>query len=621
MWVESYHTTARTGIRTVARAAPRTVALAVRWAWEASPRLTLLAGVVQLLAGAATAFGLFATADVFTRLLAEGPTPDRVVATLPALALVVAAGAGRGLLDAAVAYVQGRLVPLVEQRAQDRLHAAVLDVELVAFDDADFTELVDRASSEGPTRVRTTVVDTGDLLAAAVSMAAAVITAGVLHPLLAPVVMVSALPQGWASVRSARLMFDSWVRMISRRRRINVTSTLITGREQAAEVRAFTARAMLLGEHRRIADEITAESVRLERDKTVVQLVGRTLSGVGSAGAYAVLAVLLYTSVLPLALAGAAAVAMRTAAQSVVRAIYEVNRLYEGTFHLDLYRKCLDQARALRRRPPTRRLAGPPERIELRGVRFAYPGQDEPAVDGIDLVVRRGEVIALVGENGSGKTTLAKLVTGLYLPGEGSVTWDGVETADVDADELLDRVAVVLQEPMRWPMSARNNVRVGRLDRPDPDDELLHDAARGSGTDTVVDGLPDGWSTVLSREFQGGRDLSGGQWQRIAVARGLYRDAPLVIADEPTAALDARAEHAVFGTLRRRSGGGSDRITLLVTHRLANVRFADQILVLEQGKLVEHGRHDELMALGGTYHELFSLQARAYAAGPGTPDP
>jgi ATP-binding cassette, subfamily B, bacterial len=613
-WAEGYQSAAGAGLRAVARAAPQTVALAVRWAWRASPRLTVLAGAVQLLAGAATAFGLFATADVFTRLLASGPTPERVVAALPALALVVTAAAGRGLLDAAIQWIQGHLVPVVEQQAQDDLHAAVLGVELVAFDDADFTELVDRATTHGPDRVRTIVVDTGDLIAAVVSTTAAIVTAGVLNPLLAPVVLVAALPQGWASVRSARLMFDSIVRMISRRRRLGITSTLITGRDQAAEVRAFTTRTVLLGEHRRISEEITQDSIRLERDRTVVTVIGRTLSGIGSAGAYLVLALLLYTGVLALALAGTAAVAMRTAGQAVVRAIYEVNRLYEATFFLDLYRSCLAEAQERRRAPATAELAGGPRVVELAGVTFRYPGQDEPALAGVDLTLHRGEIVALVGENGSGKTTLAKLITGLYLAEHGTVSWDGVDIAAVEPDALLDRIAVVLQDPVQWPMTARNNVRVGRLERPDPDDEQLLDASRGSGTDAVVADLPDGWSTVLSREFQGGRDLSGGQWQRVAVARGLFRDAPLVIADEPTAALDARAEHAVFGTLRGRSGAGSDRITVLVTHRLANVRTADQIVVMEHGKITEQGRHDELMALGGIYHELFSLQARAYGS-------
>jgi ATP-binding cassette subfamily B protein len=499
----------------------------------------------------------------------------------------------------------------------------VLEVDLVAFDDADFAELVERATFDGPMRVRGCVRDTGDLIAGLVSASAAIVTAGLLHPVLAPVVLLAALPQGWASVRSARLMFDWVVRMNSARRRIGVTSRLITQREPATEVRAFTTQAVLLAEHRRIGDVITAESARLERDRTVVQLIGRTVSGVGTGLAYAVLALLLYAGGMPLALAGAAALAMRMAGQAVGNAIYEINHLYEASFYLDLYRSCLADAAARRRPPATARLRGTPAEITLTGVSFRYPGQEQRAVDDVTATFRRGEVIALVGENGSGKSTLAKLITGLYLPESGTVAWDGIDIATVDEHELHDRIAMVLQEPLRWPMTATNNVRIGRLDRPDPGGVRLTDAAARSGTDAVVADLPDGWSTVLSRHFQGGRDLSGGQWQRISVARGLYRDAPLVIADEPTAALDARAEHAVFAALRGLAAPGQSadgRITVLVTHRLANVRHADQILVLERGRLTEHGTHEQLMARRGTYHDLFTLQARAYADGTGEPD-
>ncbi|QYN40669.1 ABC transporter ATP-binding protein/permease [Pseudonocardia sp. DSM 110487] len=611
-WAEGYAATANAGLRAVAAKVPGTVALAVRWAWRASPPLTLLAGVVQIAAGAVTAFGLLATADVFTQLLAQGPTPERVVAALPAIATVIAAGAARGLLDAAVAAVQGALVPRVEQRAQDDLHAAVLRVDLAAFDDADFTELVERASSEGPSRIRSCAQDTGDLIASIVSVSAAVVSAGVLHPVLAPVVLLAALPRGWATVRSARLMFASFVRMTSARRRSSVTSMLITRRDPAAEVRAFTTQQVLLGEHHRISDLITAEAVRLERDRTIVQLIGRTVSGVGTGLAYGVLALLLYGGGMPLALAGAAALAMRTAGQSVSNTIYEVNHLYEASFYLDLYRSCLDEVGRRSRASAAGRLRGDPAEVTLTGVTFRYPGQEQPAVDGVSCTLRRGEVIALVGENGSGKSTLAKLITGLYLADSGTVAWDGVDVATVDQRELHERVSVVFQDPLRWPMHAENNVRIGRLDRPDPDGARLADAAARSGADDVVAELPAGWATVLSRQFQGGRDLSGGQWQRLSVARGLYRDAPVVIADEPTAALDARAEHAVFAALRGLAGTGGDRITVLVTHRLANVRHADQILVLEQGRLIEHGTHEQLMAHRGVYEELFTLQASAY---------
>jgi ATP-binding cassette, subfamily B, bacterial len=206
------------------------------------------------------------------------------------------------------------------------------------------------------------------------------------------------------------------------------------------------------------------------------------------------------------------------------------------------------------------------------------------------------------------------------VPTSGTVSWDGRATSTVDADDLWDRVAVVMQEPLRWPVTFENNIRIGRPDRADPDGAAFADAAVRSGADAVLTDLPDGPRTVLSRRFQGGRDLSGGQWQRISVARGLYRDAPVVVADEPTAAMDARAEHAAFAALRSMStaaGNGDGRITVLVTHRLANVRHADQIVVLDHGRVTELGTHRQLMARGGRYQELFSLQARAYADGHG----
>ena len=496
------------------------------------------------------------------------------------------------------------------------MHAAVLDVELVAFDDADFTELVDQVAQRSIGSIRIATRTTGDLIASLMSMVAAVVAAGLLHPLLAPLVLLAAIPQGWASIRDARMMLGSWVKMLSNHRRLGVAGDLLTGRDSAGEVRAYTTQQVLLAEHRRIATRLMIEEVALGRRRTLVQVTGRALTGVGNALAYVVLGLLIYAGVLPLALAGAAAVAMRVAAQAVSATVAESDQLFESGYYVELYRSCLDDARTRRRAAPTATLPSNPEVIEMSEVSFRYPGATEPALDKLSAVLRRGEVVALVGENGSGKSTLAKLITGLYLPESGTITWDGVDIATVDPHDALGRVAVVLQNPVHWPMTAENNVRIGRLERSDPDDEARDAAVRDSGADEVVSELPDGWATVLSREFQSGRDLSEGQWQRLAVARGLYRDATLVIADEPTAALDARAEHAVFGTLRGRSGAGKDRITLLVTHRLANVRFADQILVLHQGRLIEHGRHDELMALRGTYFELFTLQATAYADSP-----
>jgi ATP-binding cassette subfamily B protein len=610
-WTVVDQQVADTSLWKTLRAIPAGIRTVVGLALRASARLTVLTAVLAIVAGCVTAFGLLATADVLNTLLANGPTPERVVASLPAVGLVVVAFSARALLESASGAAQAVLTPRVQQAAQEQVHAAVADVELIAFEDSDYADLLRQCLIHGVRSIEASVTAIANLMGSLINLGAAVVTAGILHPLLAPVVLLAVVPNVWASARSAKLAYRSFLRMVSRSRRLGIASELLTERHTAAEMRASTAGPALFAEYQRISEALTQETRRVELAKTRVRLVGRGIAGVGTGVSFGVLGLLLHSGALALAMAGAAVVAMRLATSALANTMYGINTLYENTLYLELYTTLLAQTKARTR--PASNLTAPvdPQRISLDGVSFTYPGQDQPAVRAVSLTIRKGQTVALVGENGSGKSTLAKLITGLYLPTSGHVRWDAADLAEVDEQSIYDQVAMVMQDPARWPMTARDNIRMGRIT--EDDDARIAAAAKESGADAVLAELPNGELTVLSRQFRSGQDLSGGQWQRISVARGLYRDAPVLVADEPTAAMDARAEHAVFQSLRN-LGDSAGRTMILITHRLANIQHADQIIVLDAGQVVEHGTHSELMAQGGGYAEMFTLQASGYQA-------
>jgi ATP-binding cassette subfamily B protein len=440
------------------------------------------------------------------------------------------------------------------------------------------------------------------------------VAVAVLNPLLAPALLLVAVADAWSARRAHRMTYKNFLTNASERRRMYILSEMMTDRGQATERFACTVTPTLLAEYEELARDQLRVSLKLQRKQTLLQLYGQVLSSAGTCAAYVVLGLLLYTNSLPLALAGTAAIAMRTASTALSGTLSRVNSLYNDSFYLGFLRQLHEEAAKRRRPRGIASITAAPRTIDLRGVSFTYPGQTEPALRDIDITLRAGEVVALVGENGSGKTTLGKLITGLYLPTEGMVAWDGIDLATADAHSVHSRIALIAQQPAQWPTTAMINVRVGRLEADDPDSARWQDAVGLSSAREVIDALPKGQDTVLSRSFTSGQDLSGGQWQRLAIARGIYRDGDVLIADEPSAALDAKAEARAFAGLRSATRhNGTNRLTVLVTHRLANIREVDRILVLDRGKLIEQGSHAELMARPSHYRELFQLQASAYA--------
>ncbi|WP_327341308.1 ABC transporter ATP-binding protein [Streptomyces europaeiscabiei] len=615
-WANPGETAAQRSVAATLRAVPAAITAIVRLSWRASPALTVVVGVAQLLAGAVAAVGLLATANVLTVLLSDGPTPDRVVESLPSVLAVVASYSTRALMDSAATVLQGRLRPRIMEEAQDAMNRAVVAVELKAFDDPSFRELIRQGVRRGLPSIDQSIRLLAEALRSVVTMASALVATAVLSLWLLPVMLLAALAEMWSATQVGKLDFLSFLSNATRQLRIGVVQDLIVKRELAAEVRAYRLQDQLMAEHRRVASQLIEETVRLETKKGLVQLVGRALSGTSTGLAYVLLGFLLHQGVMPLALAGTAVMAMRNANTGLAATMRSLNRVYELSHYIDLYHGLLSDAEG--RRHPACAVEAPynPAEIRIENVEFSYPGSTQHALRDINLCIARGEVVALVGENGSGKTTLSKIIAGLYRPTSGAVLWDGVDIATTTEESVLDQVALISQEPARWPMTAGNNIRMGRLEHDDASRERWRRAVSASGADEVVRSLPRGEDTVLSKEFVGGRDLSGGQWQRIGVARGVYRDAAVLLADEPTAALDAKAEAVVFEGLRRASAldgeGGASRTTILVTHRLVNVRRAERIVVLHQGRVVEQGTHAELMARKGRYADMYALQADAY---------
>jgi len=597
------------GFLAMARQFPGLVAQAVRLGLAANRRDIVATITLNVVSGVFAGGALLATTGVLEALFAAGPTPQRVRAAIPSLALVVAAAAVRSGLQSAAGWTQARLQPQVDRVVEIRLLDLTTQVELAAFDDAEFHDAMLRARDRGLFSAPQVVATVIDCVTGVTGIASAAVVVGVLNPVLLALLVIVELPGGWAAVRTARIRYATNFALADSRRRKWILTDLMAERRTAAELRSFTLRQFLLERVGRLAAYERDARMEAARRQAFTQVVASAAGGIATAGVYVALGILLAVGALPLAVAGTAVLAIRSAQASLAMLMYAVNQCYEeGLYFSDYLAFCADAGQRI---PPPGRAPAPEafDRITARDVTFAYPGSSEPTLRDVSIEIGRGEVIALVGENGSGKTTLAKILAGLYRPGAGAVHWDQTAIADVDPEHLRERIAVIAQDHANWPLTARHNITMGRAAAPG----ALASAAAAAGADTVIEGLPRGYDTLLDRQFKDGAELSGGQWQRIAVARGFYRSAPLLIMDEPTAALDARAEHALFAAIRRHAGA---RSVLIITHRLATARDADRIYVLRHGEVAEQGTHAELMTLGGQYAELYTLQASQYSSVP-----
>ncbi|MGC4890611.1 ATP-binding cassette domain-containing protein [Micromonospora sp. DT227] len=608
-WETGLRTRAEAGLLTVLAELPRLVAAATRISWRADRARTAVVAAATVGGGLLAAFGLLATQRVLVELFAGGPTADKVVAALPALAALAGATALRAGLGIVTGYAQNGLTPRVSRDVERSLFETTTAVRLEAFDADAFADDMERAS-RGPESATGLVQATTNLLAGLVGLVAVAVAVVVIHPLLLPALLVATLPRAWAALRAGHLQYRTYAAGSVRRRRIWILHRLMAERVSAPELRSYGLRAFLLDQYDRVMGAETDVQLALARRVTTTTTVGSLTGGAATGAVYLLLGLLLVGGHIPLAAAATCVLALQAAQRSLTTATTQADKVYTEGLHFADYTGFLARAAAYLPDVPGGDRPGPLRELSVRRAGLRYPGRDDAAVRDVTLTVRAGETVALVGENGSGKTSLAALIATLRTPTGGAVCWNGRPMAEWDTDDLRSRIAVVTQDHHRWPFTAATNIALGDVGG-EPRRERIEAAADQAAAHRMIMELPYGYETLLDRTFAHGQDLSGGQWQRITAARGFLRDAELLIMDEPSSALDPRAEEALFQAIRERQGRAT---TILITHRLANVRHADRIFVLHDGALVEEGGHDDLVAAGGRYAELFALQAAGYRA-------
>lgn len=428
-------------------------------------------------------------------------------------------------------------------------------------------------------------------------------------PWLAVIVFLAAFPSFLSQSQHAERAFRAVSRRAPEARLLNYLETLLTSNDTIKEIKLFGLGRPLLERYQKLFTQFYLEDRAIAEKRTWAGLGWGMVSNLVYYGSYAWIVLRTVAGLITLGDMTMFLAIFRQSQSSIRSLLDSLNRLYESNLYLDNLMTYL-KLKPLLVAPVNGLTAPAPIRsgIEFRQVSFRYPGSDVYVLRDINLHIHPGERIALVGLNGAGKTTLIKLLTRLYDPTEGQVLLDGVDLREYDLPSLHQRFGVIFQDYVRYQFTVRENIGFGQVDALD-DLARIRDAAERGGASPIIENLPNGYETMLGRRWEKGRELSGGQWQKIALARAFMRKAEVLVLDEPTSALDAEAEYEVF---RRFGDLVEGRIAVLISHRFSTVRMADRIVVLSAGKILELGSHAELIELDGAYARLFNLQAEGY---------
>lgn len=573
--------------------------------WSAARREVAITVALQVVGAVALAAQLLVARSFLAAVVRGRVTGADLGDVLPQLLALGLATVVSGFVTTAARERQRLLGELTARHVQARLLEAATAVDLEAFETPTFHDQLLRATVNAEIRPLQMVSGLLEMTSGLVGVVAVAAALASIEPLVVPLVLLAFVPVWVVATRNSHALYELSVALTPGDRERAYLQQLLTGKDEAKELRAYQVEGFLRRRFEQLYDERIARLRRLVALRQRRALMATGAVSVVTLGAVAGLVQLTLSGRISVASAGAAALGVQQLTSRLRGVFNGASSLYECSLFLEDVTSFVDRAPAVRAAAPAR---VPFHDVRAEGLWFTYPGTDAPVLRGIDLELNRGEVVALVGENGSGKTTLVKLLCGLYTPTDGRIVWGGTELSDLGAAVARSQIAVIFQDFLRYQLSAAANIGIGRHDE-SSDGERVRAAALAAGADRFLSRLDHGYETLLTRAFLGGAELSLGQWQRVALARALFRDAPFVILDEPTAFLDAKAEHELFDQARQLF---ENRAVLLISHRFSSVRQADRIYVLDDGAVVESGDHDSLVKAGGHYSKLFELQAAGY---------
>jgi ATP-binding cassette, subfamily B, bacterial len=587
----------------------RNVPVVLRFVWE-SGRTVVVLGLVSRVIAALLPPALFWVSKLIIDAIYRILTTHEQIGTrlwwLVAVefAIAVTIGVLGRVIDYLDALLAGKYMHYISVRVME--HAAGLD--LLAYEDPVFYDRLERARVQATDRLYM-IQAIGRLIQQVITTITLSISIMVFSPWLLLLLVVGVIPAFAGETHFAFLGYAKNFRQTPIRRQLDYLRILGGSKEAAKELKLFGLKGFITSRFKALSSQVYEEDIALARRKVIA---GSVLSAIGTAGYYTAYIFAVWRTVTGVFSFGTLtflANAIRDASSNLQQTFSTLSTIADQALFLtdliaffEMRPKVASKTNALPAPRPINR------GFEFRNVSFRYPGGSRLVLNGLNFHLRPGERVALIGENGEGKTTIVKLLTRLYDPLEGQVLLDGVDLREYDLEDLYREIGVIFQDYMRYEMTARENIAVGRIEQIN-NLALLQRSAEKSMADDVVGKLPSGYDQMLGRRFDGGVDLSGGEWQKVALARAYLRDAQVLILDEPTSALDARSEYEVFQRFAELTAG---KMALFISHRFSTVRMADRIVVLENGRIAEEGDHDALTNLGGRYAEMFELQAASY---------